>query len=133
MEKTKTNLPAFIKEIMAAKDLTYRDIEERSQGRISYGYVNSLVQGHYKNPSVDKIKALAAGLGVPEETLNKVVRGIPLDEQDEPAALVVEEAIIESGMKLTKEEKKKVIGIVKKHLKPLVDSAVEMVKTAKGA
>ena len=133
MEKTKTNLPAFIKEIMIAKGLTYRNIEERSRGRISYGYVNSLVQGHYKNPSVDKIKALAEGLGVPEGTLNKVVRGILLDEQDDPAALVVEEAIKESGIKLSKEEKKKVIGILKRHLRPLVQNAVEMLKAAKEA
>ena len=133
MDKTKTNLPAFIKEIMAAKDLTFRDIEERSQGCISYGYVNSLVQGHYKNPSVDKIKALAEGLGVPVDTLNKVARGIPLDETDDPAALVVEEALIESGAKLTKEEKKKVIAIVKRKLKDLVKDTVDVMKTAKTA
>jgi len=133
MDKAKTDLPAFIKQIMAAKGFSYRDIEERSQGRISYGYVNSLVQGHYKNPSVEKVKALAKGLGVPEETLNKIVRGIPLDERDDPAVLVVEEAITESGKKLSKTEKERVISIVRKHLKPLVDSAVEMVKTAKGA
>lgn len=133
MDKTKIDLPAFIKQIMAAKGLSYRDIETRSEGRISYGYVNSLVHGTYKNPTVDKIKALAKGLGVPEDALTKVVKGIPLEEKDDPAFFVVEEAIRESGIKLSKEEKKRVIGIVKKHLKPLVDSAVEMVKTAKEA
>lgn len=133
MDKTKADLPNFIKQIMAAKGLSYRDIETRSEGRISYGYVNSLVHGIYKNPTVDKIKALAKGLGVPEDTLAKVIKGLPLAEKDDPAFFVVEEAIRESGIKLTKEEKKKVVDIVKKHIKPLVDSAVEMVKTAKGA
>lgn len=133
MDKIKIDLPTFIKQIMAAKGLSYRDIETRSEGTISYGYVNSLVHGIYKNPTVDKIKALARGLGVPEDTLTKVVKGIPLEEKDDPASFVVEEAIRESGIRLSKEEKKRVIGIVKKHLKPLVDSAVEMVKTAKEA
>ena len=133
MDKTKTDLPTFIKQIMAAKGLSYRDIETRSEGQISYGYVNSLVHGIYKNPTVDKIKALAKGLGVPEDALAKVVKGIPLEEKDDPTFFVVEEAIRESGFKLTQEEKKKVIGIVKKHLRPLIDSAVEIVKTAKGA
>lgn len=132
-DKAKISLPEFIKQIMAAKELTYRDIADRSHGRISHGYVSSLVQGHYKNPSAEKIDALALGLGVPVETLTKVIRGIALDEKDDPAALIIEEVLTERGLKLSKEEKKKVIGIVKKHLKPLVDSAVDMVKPAREA
>lgn len=132
MDKTKTDLPTFIKQIMAAKGLSYRDIETRSEGRISYGYVNSLVHGTYKNPTVDKIKALAKGLGVPEDALTKVVKGIPLEEKDDPAFFVVEEAIRESGIKLTKEEKKRVINMVKEHLKPLIKNVVNIVKV-KGA
>ena len=118
---------------MAAKGLSYRDIEEKSNGRISYGYVNSLVKGINKNPSVEKINALAVGLGVPENTLIRVARGIPLEERDDPSSLVVDEAIAESGVKLSPKERERVVKIVKKHLKPLVESAVDMVKTAKGA
>lgn len=129
----KIDLPTFIKQIMAAKGLSYRDIEARSGGTISYGYVNSLVHGTCKNPTVEKISALAKGLGVPEDTLTKLVKGLPLEDKDDPAFFVVEEAIRESGIKLTKEEKKKVVGIMKDHLRSFVKNAVDMAKTAKGA
>lgn len=133
MDKKKIDLPTFIKQIMAARGFSYRDVETRSEGTISHGYVSSLVHGIYRNPTVEKISALAKGLGVPEDTLTKVVKGMPLEEKDDPAFFVVEEAIRESGIKLTKEEKKKVVGIVKDHLKSFVKNAVDMVKTAKGA
>lgn len=133
MDKTKTDLSTFIKQIMAAKGLSYRDIETRSEETISHGYVYSLVRGINKSPTVDKIKALSKGLGVPEDSLIKIVKGIPLDEKDDPAFFIVEEAIRESGIKLTKEEKKKVVTIVKNHLKSFIGNAVAMVKTAKGA
>lgn len=122
------NLSTFIKQIMAARGFSYRDIEARSGGRISHGYVNSLVRGTHKNPTVEKISALAKGLGVPEDTLTKVVKGILLKEKDDPAFVVVEEAIREIGIKLTKEEKEKVIYIVKNFLKLLIEISIEMVR-----
>lgn len=132
MDKIKTDLPTFIKQIMAAKGLSYRDIEAMSGEAISHGYVYSLVRGINKSPTIDKIKALSKGLGVSEDILIKIVKGIPLDEKDDPAFLVAEEAIRESGVKLTKEEKKRVVDMVRKNLKSLVEYAVTVVK-AKGA
>lgn len=128
MKNSNIDISTFIKQIMKAKNISYREIEERSKGCISYGYVSGLVRGVYNNPSLEKINALANGLGVPEDTVIKVVKGLPLNEKDDPSSIIVEESIRESGMNLTKEEKKNVINIVKKHLKPLVESAVDMVK-----
>jgi transcriptional regulator with XRE-family HTH domain len=49
---------------MKQKGLTQHDVELRSEGKITDGYVADILSGAAKNPSVEKIKALARGLDV---------------------------------------------------------------------
>jgi transcriptional regulator with XRE-family HTH domain len=77
----KTNkgpLRTYVKRIMKQKGLTLRDIEVRSDSKITDGYVADILRGTAANPSAEKIKALAVGLGVDAHALFDVVCG-PFD------------------------------------------------------
>ena len=58
------DLSRYVRKVMKEKGLTQRDVELRSEGKITDGYVADILSGDAKNPSVDKIKALARGLDV---------------------------------------------------------------------
>lgn len=67
---------------MQAKGLSLRDIEARSGGRITNSYVGKLLLGTARNPTRDKLAALATGLGVPLKEILKSVGGEPLSDED---------------------------------------------------
>jgi Helix-turn-helix. len=72
-------LSQYVKRILDEKHLTMTDVEERSERKIADAYVANIMNGLARNPSVDKLKALAVGLGEPEDDVFKVARGLPLD------------------------------------------------------
>ena len=76
-------LGQYLKRIMSEKRLTMIDVQERSDRKITDAYIANLVKGIASNPSVDKLKALAVGLGEPEENVFKIARGVPLDGSEE--------------------------------------------------
>jgi transcriptional regulator with XRE-family HTH domain len=67
---------------MKLKGLTQKDVQRMSGGRITDGYVASITIGRASNLSVEKLQALAAGLGVEADDLFHVACGVP----DEPGA-----------------------------------------------
>ena len=69
------NLSRYVKRIMKQKGFTLRDVEMRSGGRITDGYVSSIINGVATNPSVEKIRALSDGLGVDIHDLFEVACG----------------------------------------------------------
>ena len=71
----KGRLSTHVRSVMRQKGLTLRDIEIRSQGKITDGYVADILRGAASNPSAEKIKALALGLGVDAHALFDVVCG----------------------------------------------------------
>jgi transcriptional regulator with XRE-family HTH domain len=76
-------LAQYVKRILDEKQLTMTDVEERSEKGIADAYVANIMRGLATNPSVDKLKALAVGLGEPEDDVFKVARGLPLDYMEE--------------------------------------------------
>src|SRR5215471_17605963 len=74
-------LSEYVKRIMSEKRLTLREVARRSGNRITQGYVGGIVQGLHTNPSVEKLKALAAGLGVDENEAFRVARGLAPRQQ----------------------------------------------------
>jgi transcriptional regulator with XRE-family HTH domain len=54
---------------------TLRGIEERSEGGITHSYLSKLLSGAASNPSRDKLKAIALGLGVPEDEVFAAAQG----------------------------------------------------------
>jgi transcriptional regulator with XRE-family HTH domain len=83
------DLSGYVRGILSQKRLSFRDVQRRSGGRITQGYVGAIVNGRYANPSVEKLKALAAGLGESEEEVFRVARGLP------PAPAAVREGYAE--------------------------------------
>ena len=71
----KGRLSTYVRRIMKQKGLSLRDIEMRSDGKITDGYVADILRGTASNPSAEKIKALAVGLGVDAHALFDVVCG----------------------------------------------------------
>jgi len=66
---------------MKLKGLTQNDVERMSGGRITDGYVASITTERATNLSVEKLVALADGLGVDVDELFHVARGLPEDER----------------------------------------------------
>lgn len=58
------DLAKLVKRIVREKRLRLRDIERLSGGKISNGYISDLMAGKQSNPTIEKIHALAQGLGV---------------------------------------------------------------------
>ena len=74
------SLPEYVNRIMKEKGLKPKDVEIRSGKKIDAAYVFKIMNGDTKYPSVVKLQGLAAGLGVDEDELFKVARGIPIHE-----------------------------------------------------
>jgi len=72
---TNEELSRYVKQVMSEKKLSLRDVQKRSGDRITQGYVGALVKGKYGNPTIQKLKALARGLGVDEEEVFRAARG----------------------------------------------------------
>ena len=75
VKSSKGQLSRYLRRIMKQRGLTLRDIELRSDGEISDGYVADILRGAADNPSVLKIQALALGLGVDAHALFDVICG----------------------------------------------------------
>lgn len=57
-------LVAYMREVMRVKNLRGIDIEAQSGGRITDSYLSDIINGKTKNISVEKVNALAKGMGV---------------------------------------------------------------------
>jgi transcriptional regulator with XRE-family HTH domain len=76
MTGAKHDLGEYVKRVMKLKGLTQKDVQRMSGGRITDGYVASITTGRAKNLSVDKLRALADGLGVDTDELFHVACGL---------------------------------------------------------
>ncbi|HEY3136597.1 MAG TPA: hypothetical protein VGL29_11275 [Blastocatellia bacterium] len=89
MAKPET-LAGYVTRIINEKGLKHQEVRKLSGGKITDGYVRAIMTGTADNLSVAKLKALARGLGVPEDDIFKVARGLSLDadrkneEQQQP-------------------------------------------------
>lgn len=76
------SLSEFVREILRKKGLNPNDVHKRSRRQISAGYVSDIINEKTVNPTVSKLKALAAGLGESEENVFRVARGLPLEKTE---------------------------------------------------
>ena len=81
MPSETSGLSAYVRRVMKLKGLTQNDVERMSGGRITDGYVASITTNRATNLSVEKLVALADGLGVDADELFHVARGLPEDER----------------------------------------------------
>lgn len=80
MTSINKKLNEYVKRVMKLKGLTLKDVQRLSGRRITDAYVASISSGRASNPSVDKLKALADGLGVDVDELFHVACGLPEEE-----------------------------------------------------
>ena len=76
------SLADFIRKTMKDKGLTLREVEERSHGKIHNSYISKILGGVARNPTRDKLEAIAEGLGVPLKEVLRTVGGDPADDDD---------------------------------------------------
>jgi transcriptional regulator with XRE-family HTH domain len=79
----KQGLSHYVDRVMKEKHLSRRDVKLRSGGEITDSYVSGIISGSATNLSVEKLKALARGLRVPEMELIRVAFGMS-DERETP-------------------------------------------------
>jgi transcriptional regulator with XRE-family HTH domain len=89
----RSSLGRYVRLVMKQKGLTLRDIEARSAGKITDGYVADILRGAANNPSAEKIKALGHGLGVDPHTIFEIICG----PKEQNAANIRREEIPEVG------------------------------------
>lgn len=82
-------LREYIEKTLAQKNLSRLQVEKRSKGKITDSYIKNILDGKTKTISVDKLNALAEGLGVSGLELYRVVSGdkVEHDPQDLDAIL----------------------------------------------
>ena len=117
MVKNRGPLKSYVRRIMKQKGLSLRDIEMRSDAKITDGYVADILRGAAANPSAEKIKALAVGLGVDAHVLFDVVCG-PF----EPGATQSEDTTDTIGFLETMQKVAASTELVK-----IVDEAIQLV------
>src|SRR5215475_2675443 len=93
----KIKLGDYIREVTDRKDLSDREVARRSRSGITPSYIGNIKNGRVDNPSVKKLQALARGLGVPEDELFRVARGLPIDKVANP----VESDLLEKFKRLS--------------------------------
>ncbi|MGB8510056.1 MAG: helix-turn-helix transcriptional regulator [Pyrinomonadaceae bacterium] len=78
------DLADYVRRVRNGKGYSLRDVEIASLGKISKGYVGQIENRTVLGQSVTplKLRALAKGLGVPEDEIFTVARGLPLVYED---------------------------------------------------
>ena len=89
----RSRLGRYVRKVMKQKGLTLRDIEARSDHKITDGYVADILRGAANNPSAEKIKALGRGLGVDPHSIFEIICGL----QEQSAVNISREEISEVG------------------------------------
>jgi len=96
------DLSQFVSRIIKQKGITVRDVQTQSGGRISNGYVSDIMSGKQSNPTVNKLMALAAGLGIDVRELFEAAidlsdesrEGVEVEEIDSMALVSLMEKVV---------------------------------------
>lgn len=81
---SRETLARYVARVIQEKDLKHHEVKKMSGGGITDGYVRGILTGKATNLSVQKLKALARGLGVSEDEIFRVARGLPLEGEGSP-------------------------------------------------
>lgn len=71
-------LRAYVRAVMERKGLSEWQVEKRAKGKIKDSYVKDILSGKTKSISVEKLNALAEGLGVEGVELYRAASGAPV-------------------------------------------------------
>lgn len=104
------SLADFVRRIRIDKNLSTGDVARRSLGEITDAYVSRIENGYVKNVSLEKLSALAKGLGVAEAAIIRVALGKP---QDQPTELVEIMAETFGGENLSESDWREIEAVIK--------------------
>ena len=90
------SLSEYVQRIMKEKNLKVPDVVRRSNGGIGETYLTSIVKGEATNLTVEKIKALALGLGVDEVEVCYAACGVESKEWTPRTLLTTMDKIVAS-------------------------------------
>src|SRR5438093_2317598 len=62
----------YVRAVLDEHHLSQHDVERRSEGRITNSYLSKLLSGSATNLTIDKLKALADGMGVSHAQIAEV-------------------------------------------------------------
>lgn len=77
----KESLALYVSRVRREKGLSLTQVEAKSGRALSSSYVSRIENGYVSNPSASKLRALARGLGVNEDELFAVARGVAAPEE----------------------------------------------------
>lgn len=103
-------LSDFVRVTMNEKGLSSREVSRRSNGGITYGYVNDIKNRKFANPSPKKLKALAKGLGVSDRLLLAIAAGLRQKEDEYDKSQFI--SLFEKYCRLKAADKKEVQTLI---------------------
>jgi transcriptional regulator with XRE-family HTH domain len=75
-QKTGANsLPDYVRRLRHERNLSLAEVSARSRGKIGKTHINRIENGLISSVSLAKLRALAVGLGVPEDEIITVAQG----------------------------------------------------------
>ena len=80
------NLSEYTRRIAQERRLSCYEVSKRSGGKVSKSTVNNILAGRCGGITIEKLKALAQGLGVSEEEIFKIAIGVRDEEDGEQQA-----------------------------------------------
>lgn len=86
----KSELADFVRRVLFEKGLSTYDVQKASDNGISAATVTKIINGDIRSSSIETLAALAKGLGVPEDRLFRVARGLPADVPTDKAEILAE-------------------------------------------
>lgn len=123
-------LAEFVSRVMFEKRLTAAAVEERSKRGnkegITRAYVSQIKNGRSLNPTKDKLRALADGLGISSTEIFSIAQGSPVKaESDEEVAALFYRRFAEKYPRLgetQKQEIRRLLEIVDREIDRLEDA-----------
>jgi transcriptional regulator with XRE-family HTH domain len=134
MEQIET-LADYVRRVRQEKNLSLNDVVRRSGNQIANSHVSRIENGLTTNVTPEKLKALAKGLGVPEEEITSVVFGRPPEPITrerffaELMALGVEDFHAAKGvMALTSADMEEILEVIRSTAKTMVEQKIKAKK-----
>jgi transcriptional regulator with XRE-family HTH domain len=111
-------LSEYVRMIKDKKDLSAQAIADRANKvckplkEFKAQYVNDLINNEFGQPTIAKLQELAAGLGVPEEEIFLVARGLPISPENAPYNKP-EAKLLRWWRRLTETQQETVIDVIR--------------------
>ena len=105
----KDSLSEFVRRILVEKGLSTYDVQKASGNRVSAATVTKIMNGDIRSSSIETLSGLAKGLGIPEDQLFRVARGLPADIPNDRREVLAEAF---DGQDLTPDDWQQIEGVI---------------------